>query len=371
MFFDISLTIPNIAFIIILRSIYEPERKLIMEHKGTQTLETGRLILRRFEPGDGKAMYSNWASDPRVTKFLMWPTHRSIEESESICSDWVGHYDEPDYYLWAIVPKELGEPVGSIAAVDVNDRAQSVHIGYCMGYDWWGRGLMAEALRAVIKFFFEEVGVDSVTSRHDPRNPNSGRVMLKAGMTREGTMRCGDSNNQGICAKAWYSLTREEYERAKRFPYDIRRVEDADQKRAISREILEALPDWFAVPESREQYIRESADQLFFAAFDGEKPVGFICMKETGADTVELAVMGVLKEYHRHGIGRMLFAAIKRAASRDYSFIQVKTVKMGMYDDYDDTNRFYKSLGFKELEVFPLYWDEANPCQIYVMSLGR
>lgn len=49
--------------------------------------------------------------------------------------------------------------------------------------------------------------------------------------------------------------------------------------------------------------------------------------------------------------------------------MQVKTVKMGMYEDYDRTNRFYLSLGFKELEVLPL-WDEANPCQVYIMYIG-
>ena len=61
--------------------------------------------------------------------------------------------------------------------------------------------------------------------------------------------------------------------------------------------------------------------------------------------------------------------AIEVAESSGYEFMQVKTVKMGVYEDYDITNRFYISCGFKELEVFPLYWDEANPCQIYVMSL--
>ena len=80
--------------------------------------------------------------------------------------------------------------------------------------------------------------------------------------------------------------------------------------------------------------------------------------------------MGVLKEYHRHGIGRLLFDELKSAAIREgYSFLQVKTVQMGKYDDYDATNRFYLSLGFKEFEVFPTLWDEWNPCQIYVMSL--
>lgn len=95
-------------------------------------------------------------------------------------------------------------------------------------------------------------------------------------------------------------------------------------------------------------------------------------MKETGRHTVELAVMGVLREYHRQGIGRKLFEeAAERAREIGYSFMQVKTVQMGRYDIYDDTNRFYLSLGFKELEVFPTLWDERNPCQIYIMSIGR
>ena len=150
----------------------------------------------------------------------------------------------------------------------------------------------------------------------------------------------------------------------------VQEVKNPAEKQKIARLILEALPDWFEVTETREIYIRESADCPFFAAFDGEKPVGFLCLKETGKDTAELHVMGVLKEYHRKGIGRELFRAAKEAAAlQGYSFLQVKTVQMGKYEDYDRTNRFYISLGFKEFEVFPLLWDELNPCQVYVMSL--
>ena len=153
---------------------------------------------------------------------------------------------------------------------------------------------------------------------------------------------------------------------------DIREVTTASEKQRITREILEALPDWFGIEESREEYIRKSAGLIFHAAFDNEQPVGFICLKETGKDTAEICVMGVLKEYHRKGVGRVLFEEAKNAAIREgYSFLQVKTVQMGKYDDYDDTNRFYLSMGFKEFEVFPMLWDEWNPCQVYVMSLVR
>ena len=150
----------------------------------------------------------------------------------------------------------------------------------------------------------------------------------------------------------------------------IRFIEDKTERRKISREILESLTDWFEVEASREQYIAESAEQPFWASVNGNVNEGFLCLKETGKETMELAVMGVRKECHRKGIGRKLFAAARDYAARQgYEFIQVKTVRSGVYEDYDITNEFYKSLGFKELEVFPEYWDEANPCQIYVMSL--
>lgn len=150
----------------------------------------------------------------------------------------------------------------------------------------------------------------------------------------------------------------------------IRQITDPSERETISRAVLEALRDWFEIDETREAYIRKSRDMVCFAAFDADVPVGFLCLKETGKQTVELAVMGVLKPYHRGGIGRQLFtAAAAFAREAGYQFMQVKTVREGVYPDYDATNRFYKSLGFCELEVFPDLWDEANPCQVYVMSL--
>mgnify|MGYP003295974597 CR=1 FL=1 len=150
----------------------------------------------------------------------------------------------------------------------------------------------------------------------------------------------------------------------------FKQISDPQVKAMVVRKILEALPDWFAMEEGREQYIKESAEQLCIGAAEDDKYVGFLCLKETGKDTLEFAVMGVLKEYHRRGIGRKLFRMAKViACEKGYSFLQVKTVQMGKYEDYDDTNRFYISLGFKEFEVFPTLWDADNPCQIYVMSV--
>ncbi len=150
----------------------------------------------------------------------------------------------------------------------------------------------------------------------------------------------------------------------------IRDVEGSEEKQQIARSVLEALTDWFGNPEAREDYILKSGGWPMVAAFDERDAVGFLCIKETGKATAEVAVMGVRMEYHRKGIGRELFRAAKRIVKeKGYSFLQVKTVAMGMYEDYDRTNRFYQSLGFQEFEVIPELWGEENPCQIYVMAL--
>ncbi len=166
------------------------------------------------------------------------------------------------------------------------------------------------------------------------------------------------------------SMTSQEIVDVRKEKMDIRVVNEGNEKQQITRLVLEALPDWFGVPETREAYIKESAGLPLIAAFDGEKPVGFLCLKETGKDTMEIHVMGVLVDHHRTGVGKAMFDEAKKVAvDGGYSFMQVKTVQMGHYEDYDRTNLFYRALGFKEFEVFPAYWDELNPCQIYVMSL--
>ena len=154
------------------------------------------------------------------------------------------------------------------------------------------------------------------------------------------------------------------------FGFEIREVEGTEEKQQIARSVLESLTDWFGNPEAREDYIHKSGGWPMVTAFDEKGAVGFLCLKETGKATAEVAVMGVRREYHRIGIGRELFRAAKQIVKeKGYSFLQVKTVALGMYEDYDRTNRFYQSLGFQEFEVIPELWGEENPCQIYVMAL--
>ncbi len=181
-----------------------------MKHCGTQTIQTDRLILRKFSVEDAQAMYSNWASDEEVTKYLMWKSHADVEESRRILTDWVGLYGDEKYYHWGIVLKESGTLVGGIAVVQMNEEISMAHIGYCIGRKWWHRGITSEALMAVMDYLFDKVGVNRIESRHDPRNPNSGKVMMKCGMKYEGTLHSADWNNQGICDACYYALLKSE-----------------------------------------------------------------------------------------------------------------------------------------------------------------
>ena len=180
-----------------------------MKHAGTQRIETKRLILRAFQLDDAKAMFRNWANDPEVTKYLTWPTHEREETTAQVVRYWVEH-DAPEAYQWAITTRETGEAIGSISVVRMQEETGSMEIGYCIGRAWWGRGLMPEALEAVIQYLFQVVGVEVIRACHDPRNPNSGRVMRKCGMHLDGTMRHWGTNNQGVCDAVYYSLLRGE-----------------------------------------------------------------------------------------------------------------------------------------------------------------
>jgi ribosomal-protein-alanine N-acetyltransferase len=187
-----------------------------VEHKGTVTLDTDRLVLRRFTEEDAEAMFRNWASDEQVTKYLTWPTHQSVDTSRRVLRHWIGQYQNMDFYQWAIVLKgQNDEPIGGISVVDKDDRVKLMHVGYCLGRKWWNQGIMTEAFSAVITFLFEEVKANRIEARFDPNNLGSGRVMEKCGLRYEGTLRQADYNNQGIVDVSIYGLLASEYYAAK------------------------------------------------------------------------------------------------------------------------------------------------------------
>lgn len=178
-----------------------------MKHTGTVILETSRLRLRRFSAADSEAMYHNWASDDEVTKYLTWPKHESTAVSRQVIGDWEAGYEKPDCYQWAITLKDgTQELIGSIGVVLQDKDTAMAEIGYCISRKWWQQGVTSEALAAVLRHLIRTVGFNRIQARHDVRNPNSGLVMKKCGMSYEGTMRQAGINNQGIYDICWYAV---------------------------------------------------------------------------------------------------------------------------------------------------------------------
>lgn len=149
----------------------------------------------------------------------------------------------------------------------------------------------------------------------------------------------------------------------------ILEITQSDEKAQIVEEILLDLPDWFGLPDSTKEYIEQSKQLVLFSAHHNNQNLGFITLKETSPDTCEIHCMGVKKEYHHKGIGRLLIKQFEEYAKELYEYIQVKTVDEGKYPEYDQTISFYKSVGFKKLEVFPTLWDEWNPCLIMIKKI--
>ena len=192
----------------------------MLTHKGTIIIKTERLTLRRFTVEDAEAMFQGWANDPRVTRYLTWEPHISPELTRQLLEDWCASYENANYYNWLI--EYDGKAIGNISVVRLSERDECAELGYCMGVDYWNHGIMPEAAKAVIDFLFAEVGVNRVEIRHAVKNPSSGRVAQKCGLTFEGTKReffkdamgeFHDISFYGILRREWESMNVEQKER--------------------------------------------------------------------------------------------------------------------------------------------------------------
>ena len=156
---------------------------MLIRHQGTKVIETPRLVLQRFKTDDAEDMFYNWAGDPEVCKFLSWGPHKDVEVSRKRILNWISNYNFDNSYVWAIELKSKNTVIGSISVEISNETALSCEVGYCLGKEYWNRGIMTEALRAVMHYLFFEVGYQRIQAKHDVLNEASGKVMQKAGMT--------------------------------------------------------------------------------------------------------------------------------------------------------------------------------------------
>ncbi len=183
----------------------------MLTHRGTQIINTDRLLLRKLEVDDAQDMYKNWATDSEVTKFLSWKPHHDVKETKEVIKQWTLEYENDDNYNWAIVLRDIGEVIGGISLVRMDKKHYSCEVGYCMSRKYWDMGIMTEALKAVIHYVFSEVGFNRIIATHDTNNIASGKVMMKCGMKYEGTLRQARfSDNRGFYDLSVYAILKDE-----------------------------------------------------------------------------------------------------------------------------------------------------------------
>jgi len=175
---------------------------------GFPSLQTGRLVLRMFDPGDVVDVFA-YAQSPLVGPMAGWAPHQDIEESRRVVRHFIQNGD-----VWAIVEKKTGRVIGSIGLhADTKREVDNARmLGYALGEAYWGLGYATEAAEAVLRFAFEDLGCPVVSACHFPKNGKSKHVIKKLGFANEGTLRMAYTLPDGtVTDDVCYSLTREEY----------------------------------------------------------------------------------------------------------------------------------------------------------------
>jgi len=152
---------------------------------------------------------------------------------------------------------------------------------------------------------------------------------------------------------------------------EIREISDSDEKSRICDYILRALPSWFGNEAAIVGYAEKVRTLPLYAAYDGDNAVGFVAVKVHSPFAAEVCVMGILRDYHRRGIGTELIRRCEKyCVDNKLEYLTVKTLDESRESaSYENTRHFYRAAGFKPLEVFPLFWDEDNPCLFMIKNV--
>ena len=151
-------------------------------------LQTERLILRRILPTDAEDMFE-YASDRAVPQYLLWNPHPDLAYTREYLLYLESRYAVGDFFDWAIVKKDGGKMIGTCGFTRFRYEDDCGEIGYVLNRTEWGQGYAAEAVRAVLRFGFDTVGLSRIEAKFMEGNAQSLRVTEKVGMTFEGYLR--------------------------------------------------------------------------------------------------------------------------------------------------------------------------------------
>ena len=173
-------------------------------------LNTPRLRLRKLQMRDAADIY-HYSRDAEVARHVLWDAHRSIADSRSYLRYMLRRYRNHEPASWGIEWKDTGEIIGTIGFMWIQSDNAAAEVGYSLNRDFWGNGIMTEALRAVIAHGFGSMNLNRIEAQHETTNPASGAVMRKCGMIREGLLRQRLYNKGRYVDVELYSILKKDY----------------------------------------------------------------------------------------------------------------------------------------------------------------
>lgn len=327
------------------------------------TMETERIILREFKLGDEYEMFSNWANDPEVVKYLTWPIHENIEVTRSIIQSWVNQYQDPKTIRFGITLKDTGELVGGIDVVNYFDGVPEV--GYCLAKKCWNKGIMTEVFSAFRDYLFT-IGFKKITIRAEVENIGSNRVIQKCGFKFVETVHLNEPKSWNINC------------------YELNRILETDRLvlRPMSDSDYKSLQEVLSDPETMQYYAAPYDEAGVQKWIDwckaSQAKRGFslwsVILKETGQMIGDCGVsMQIIddemrpeigyhlnKKYHHQGIGKEMTQAV-----RDYFFTHFNENEVYSYMDKDNLPS-YKTAEANGMTYLHNYiTKDGEECRVY------
>ena len=300
-------------------------------------LETERLILRPWTEADAESLYA-FARDERVGPIAGWPVHTSVENSREIIRTVLSASE-----TYAVCLKEDDKAIGSVglmigARSNIGLPETEGEIGYWIGVPFWGRGLIPEAVREVMRHAFSDLRLETLWCGYFDGNEKSRRVQEKCGFVCHHTnkdvhWRLTDDVRTEHIAR----LTRAEWADG----FQIRALEDSEIPTALELawnvfSVYES-PDYSAEGAAEFRKCLHDADYLsgiaYYGAFDGKKLIGEIGIRPAKKHICFFFVDG---KYHRLGVGTKLFRFVSSAYANET--VTLNSSPYGL--------PFYKAVGF-------------------------
>ena len=175
------------------------------------TLETPRLRLRKLSMRDAQDIF-DYSQDPQVARYVLWEAQTSLSEARSYIRFMLRKYRLGEPASWGIEWKETGRIIGTIGFMWIQRDNAAAEVGYSLSRAYWNRGIMTEALRALLRYGFRSMNLNRIEAQHETENPASGAVMRKCGMQREGTLRQRLLNKGKFVDVELYAILRRDFQ---------------------------------------------------------------------------------------------------------------------------------------------------------------